>query len=148
MAMPRAYSLLSSRNKLIPRIEVQCRKREWVKTDPDSPFLNSGREVVYTPFTAVECTIQPMRGKAIRDQNNQLMIGGEEDYDSYTVYSETLLFRAREGTEHLSDQMLLPDSGGGQTWFTVMKADMYPSSGVPRYRYYLIAVPVGTEGGL
>lgn len=146
--MARAYSLLSSRNRLIPRIEVQGRHRTWSKTDPTSPFINAGREVTYEPFTAVECTIQPMRGKAIRDQNNQLMIGGEEDYDSYTVYSETLLFRAREGTEDLSDQLLLPDSGGGQTWFTVMKADMYPSSGVPRYRYYLIAIPVGTEGGL
>lgn len=146
--MARGYRLLTSRNRLIPRIEVQGRHREWRKTDPDSPFLNGGREVVYEPFTAVECTIQPMRGKAIRDQNNQLMIGGEEDYDSYTVYSETLLFRAREGTDQLSDQLLLPDSGGSDTWFTVMKADRYVSSGAPRYRYYLIAIPVGTEGGL
>lgn len=146
--MARGYRLLSSRNRLIPRVEVQARHRSWVKTDPDSPFLNAGREVVYEPFLAVECTIQPMRGKAVRDQNNQLMIGGEEDYDSYTVYSETLLRRAREGTEDLADQLLLPDSGGGETWFTVMKADQFVSSGVSRYRYYLIAMPVGTEGGL
>lgn len=146
--MARAYSLLSSRNRLIPRIEVEGRKRVWEKTDPDDPYLNGSVKVVYEPFTAVECTIQPMRGKAIRDQNNQLMVGGEEDYDSYTVYSETLMFRAREGTQDLSDQLLLPDSGGTKTWFTVMKADMYPSSGVPRYRYYLIAIPVGTEGGM
>ena len=146
--MKRAYSLLSNRNRLIPRIEVEGRSRTWKKSDPDDPFVNGGVDVEYTPFTAVECTIQPMRGKAIRDQNNQLMIGGEEDYDSYTVYSETLMFRAREGTDDLSDQLLLPDSGGGKTWFTVMKADQFPSSGVSRYRYYLIAVPVGTQGGM
>lgn len=146
--MARGYRLLSSRNRLIPRIEVEGRHRTWRKTNPDSAFINSGREVAYEPFTAVECTIQPMRGKAIRDQNNQLMIGGEEDYDSYTVYSETRLFRAREGTEDLSDQLLLPDSGGDMNWFTVMKADTFVSSGVPRYRYYLIAIPVGIEGGM
>jgi hypothetical protein len=146
--MKRAYSLLSNRNRLIPRIEVEGRRRTWSKSDPDDPFVNGGVDVEYTPFTAVECTIQPMRGKAIRDQNNQLMIGGEEDYDSYTVYSETLMYRAREGTDDLADQLLLPDSGGGKTWFTVMKADQFPSSGVSRYRYYLIAVPVGTQGGM
>lgn len=146
--MARGYRLLSGRNRLIPRIEVEGRHREWSKGDPDSPFLNAGRVVEYTPFTAVECTVQPMRGKAIRDQNNQLMIGGEEDYDSYTVYSETRMLRAREGTEDLSDQLLLPDSGGDNNWFTVMKADTFVSSGVPRYRYYLIAIPVKTEGGL
>lgn len=146
--MARGYRLLSGRNRLIPRIEVEGRHRTWQKTDPDDPYVNGSVEVVYEPFTAVECTVQPMRGKAIRDQNNQLMIGGEEDYDSYTVYSETLMFRAREGTKDLSDQLLLPDSGGGKTWFTVMKADMFPSSGVNRYRYYMIAIPVGTEGGM
>lgn len=146
--MARGYRLLSGRNRLIPRIEVEGRHRAWQKTDPDDPYVNGSVEVVYEPFTAVECTVQPMRGKAIRDQNNQLMIGGEEDYDSYTVYSETLMFRAREGTKELSDQLLLPDSGGGKTWFTVMKADMFPSSGVNRYRYYMIAIPVGTEGGM
>lgn len=146
--MARGYRLLSGRNRLIPRVEVEGRHRSWQKTDPTDPFVNGSVSVVYEPFVAVECTIQPMRGKAIRDQNNQLMIGGEEDYDSYTVYSETLLSRAREGTSELSDQLLLPDSGGGKTWFTVMKVDMFPSSGVNRYRYYLIAIPVGTEGGL
>ena len=124
------------------------RHRAFKETDPDNPFENGSIEIEYSDFVAVECTIQPMRGKALRDQNNQLTIGGEEDYDSYTVYSETILFRAREGTDDLSDQLLLPDSVGGQTWFTVMKADRFPSSGVARYRYYLIAIPVGTEGGL
>lgn len=146
--MARAYTLLSSRNRLIPRIEVEGRHRSYVKTDPDSPFENGSIDIQYESFTAVECVIQPMRGKAQRDQNNQLEISGEVDYDSYTVYSETVLFRAREGTDDLSDQLLLPDSSGGETWFTVMKADRYPSSGVQRYRYYLIAIPVGTEGGL
>lgn len=146
--MARGYRLLNSRNRLIPRIEVPARHREWSKADPDSPFENGGLQMTFTEFTAVECTVQPMRGKAQRDQNVQIEQSGEQDYDSYTVYSETRLFRAREGTHDLSDQLLLQDTGGEYTWFTVMKADLYISSGVPRYKYYLIAVPAGTEGGL
>lgn len=146
--MARKYLLLSNRNRLIPRTEQLCRHRSYAKTDPDSPFENVGRAIITEEFTAVECSVQPMRGKAARDQNNQLEVSGEVDYDSYTVYSETKLMRAREGTNGLSDQMLLPDTGGDMTWFTVMKIDMYVTSGVPRYKYYLIAVPDGTEGGL
>ncbi|QYC52522.1 hypothetical protein [Salmonella phage SSBI34] len=146
--MARKYLLLSNRNRLIPRIEVTCRRRSAVKTDPDNPFENGSLMMQYEEFIAVECTVQPMRGKAARDQNNQLQVEGEVDYDSYTVYSETILHRAREGTNDYSDQMLLPDSVGENTWFTVMKADRFVSSGVPRYRYYLIAVPEGTEGGM
>lgn len=146
--MSRGYTLLSRRNRLIPRIECTGRRRTWSKTDPNNPFENGGRLVEFTPFTAVECTVQPMRGKAQRDQNNQLVEAGEQDYDSYTVYSETLMFRAREGSDELADQLWLPDSRGEYTWFTVMKTDTFVSSGVDRYRYYLIAVPVGTEGGM
>lgn len=146
--MSRGYLLLSKRNQLIPRIEVVGRRRTYKKVDADDPFDNGGVEIEYTPITAVECVIQPIRGKALRDQNNQLTIAGEEDYDSYTVYSETFLLRAREGTDKLSDQLWLPNSVGEYSWFTVMKADPYPSAGNQRYRYYLIAVPVGTEGGL
>lgn len=146
--MARRYSLLSSRNRLIPRIEVKGRRRVAVKTDPDDPFLNGSLEMQYEEFTAVECSIQPMRGKAARDQNNQLQVEGETDYDSYTVYSETVLRRAQEGTDQYSDQLLLPNSIGEDTWFTVMKVDRYVSSGTNRFRYYLIAIPVGTEGGL
>ena len=145
--MARRYTLLSSRNRLIPRIEVAARKREW-KADPNSAFSNKRLQVEYTDFIAEECSVQPMRGKAQRDQNNQLQPVGEEDYDSYTVYSETFLLHAKEGTDKLSDQLLLPDSNGGETWFTVMKTDIYVSSGVRRFRYYVVAVPAGTEGGL
>lgn len=146
--MAREYRLLSGRNRLIPRQEVTCRHRNYIKADPDSPFENGNREVVFEEFIAVECTVQPMRGKAARDQNNQLELSGERDYDSYTIYSETFLIRAREGTDKLSDQVLLPDTGGGHSWFTVMKTDIFVTSGVPRYKYYVVAVPVGTEGGL
>lgn len=146
--MARGYRLLSSRNRLIPRIVCEGRHRTWKKVDLDDPFENGSLEIEYEPFTAVECVIQPMNGKALRDQNNQLVEAGEQDYDSYTVYSETRLLRAREGTKDLADQLLLADSRGEPTWFTVMKCDPHPSSGVERYRHYLIAVPVGTGGGL
>lgn len=146
--MARGYSLLTQRNRLIPRVEVPGRHRTLLKEDLDDPFENGGLQTQYEDFTAVECVIQPMRGKAERDQNNQLVPEGEKDYDSYTVYSETFLYRAREESTDLSDQLLLKDSRGDLTWFTVMKADVFQSSGTQRYRYHLIAIPAGTEGGL
>lgn len=146
--MARSYRLLSGRNKLIPRIEVEGRHRKWGKSDPDNPFENGGVDVEYESFTATECTVQPMSGKALRDLNNKLTLAGEEDYDSFTVYSETPLFGANEGTKGLSDQLYLPTSRGTKEWFTVIKSDVYVSSGAPRYRHYLISVPVGTEGGI
>lgn len=142
-----SYKLIG-RNRLIPRVTCVGRHREWQKTDPTNPFVNGSMIVLYEPFEAIECVIQPMRGKAARDQNNQLFEDGEKDYDSYTVYSTTRLLTAKEGTMDLADQLELPDSRGGNTWFTVMKCDAYPSSGVPRFRHYLIAIPEGTQGGL
>lgn len=141
------YRLIGN-NKLIPRVTVEGRHRSWAKTDPDNPFENGSMEVTTTPFQAIECVVQPMRGKAARDQTNQLVEEGEKDYDSYTVYTTTRLLRAREGHNELADQLMLIDSRGEMTWFTVMKVDPYPSSGVQRFRVYLIAIPEGTEGGM
>lgn len=141
------YKLIG-KNKLIPRVTIEGRHREWAKVDPTNPYVNGGVEIVYTDFDAVDCVIQPMRGKAARDQTNKLMEEGSRDYDSYTVYTSTLIFSAREGHPEMADQLLLKDSRGEMTWFTAMKVDPYPSSGVDRFRVYLIAVPVGTEGGM
>jgi len=140
--------VLIGKNRLIPRVTCQGRHRAWSKTDPTDIFVNGSRTVAFEDFDALECVVQPMRGKAARDQNNQLAEEGERDYDSYTVYTSTRLLSAREGTDKLSDQLLLTDSYGELTWFTVMKVDAYPSSGVSRFRCYLIAVPEGTEGGM
>ena len=140
--------VLIGKNRLIPRVTCQGRHRLWSKADQDDVFVNGSRTVAFDEFEALECVVQPMRGKAARDQNNQLGEEGERDYDSYTVYTSTRLLRAREGTDKLSDQLLLKDSYGEDTWFTVMKVDPYPSSGVNRFRCYLIAVPDGTEGGM
>lgn len=139
---------LIGKNRLIPRVPCQGRRRTWAKTDPDNPFVNGAVAISYEPFTAIECVIQPITGKAIRDQNEKLMDEGGNEYDSYTVYTTTRLLRAREGTDELADQLLLTDSRGDSTWFTVIKCDPHPSSGVERYKVYLIAIPEGTEGGI
>ena len=141
------YRLIGN-NTLIPRIPCEARHREWVKVDQDDPFENGGLVVNTTLFTAEKCVVQPMRGKAARDQNGQLVEEGEKNYDSYTVYTSTRLLTAREGTSDLADQVLLMDSRGNMTWFTVMKCDAFPSSGVARFRVYLIAIPEFTEGGI
>lgn len=145
--MARGYRLMG-RNKLIPWSVEQGRHRSFEKKDLDDPFENGGGEVQYEPFEALECVVQPMRGKAARDQNNQLVQEGEKDYDSYTVYTSTWLKRADEATNQLADQLLLTNSRGEKVWFTVMKVDVFVTSGVSRFRCYLIAVPEGTSGGL
>lgn len=145
--MARGYRLMG-RNQLIPWSTEQGRHRSFQKEDADNPFENGGVDVVFEPFEAIECVVQPMRGKAARDQNNQLVEEGEKDYDSYTVYTSTLLLRAEEATNNLADQLLLKNSRGQMEWFTVMKVDIFSTSGIERYRCYLIAVPDGTEGGL
>lgn len=146
--MPRPGYRLIGNNLLIPRISCEGRHRLAVKQDPDDPFVNGSLVVQFTPFTAEKCVIQPIDGKATRDQNNQLVQEGEKDYDSYHVYTSTRLLRANEGTNQLADQLLLKDSRGDMTWFTVMKCDAHGSTGVERYKVYLIAIPQGTEGGI
>lgn len=147
MASTTGYRLIG-KNRLIPRISCTGRHRVWQKTDLDNPFENGSLSVAYTDFTAIECVIQPITGKALRDQNEKLLDEGGNEYDSYTVYTTTRLLRAREGTNDLADQLLLPDSRGEDTWFTTIKCDPHPSSGVQRYKVYLIAIPEGTEGGI
>lgn len=141
------YKLIG-RNKLIPRPTYPGRHREYRKVDTTTPFENSGTELVYTSFDVLECVVQPMSGRAARDYTNQLMLEGGKEYDSFTVYSTTPLLGLREGTTTLSDQIYLPDSRGEMKWFTVIKSDPYPSSGVMRFRAFVVAVPEGTNGGI
>jgi len=138
---------LIGKNRLIPRPTYQGRRREYTKTD-DSPFENVGVEMAYEPFDVLECVVQPMSGRAARDYTSQLMLEGGKQYDAFTVYSSVPLKGPKEGTLTLSDQILLPTSNGEMDWFTVIKSDPYPSSGVARFRAFVVAVPAGTEGGL
>ena len=141
------YKLIG-KNKLIPRPTYQGRHREYIKVDDDNPFENGGIEMTYTPFGVIECVVQPMTGKAARDYTAQLMLEGGKQYDSFTVYSSIPLQGPVEGTTDLADQIYLPTSTGGMTWFTVIKSDPYPSSGVARFRSFVVAVPAGTDGGI
>lgn len=141
------YKLIG-RNRLIPRPTYPGRKRQYVKVDIDDPFENGGLAFEYTLFQVLECSVQPMTGKAARDYTTQLMPEGAKEYDAYTVYSSTRLVGAEEGSTSLADQIQLPDSRGDLTWFTVLKCDSYPSTGVERFRSFVVAVPEGKEGGI
>ena len=139
---------LIGKNRLIPRVTYQGRRREVIKVDLDNPFANGGTETQVTEFEVTECVVQPMTGKAARDYTSQLMLEGGRQYDSFTVYSSVPLQGPVEGTMELADQIFLPTSNGGNAWFTVIKSDPYPSSGVTRYRAFVVAVPAGGEGGV
>lgn len=141
------YKLIG-KNRLIPRKTFQGRHRQFSKPGPDSPFENKDIEVVHTSFDVLDCVVQPIAGKASKDLSDQLTSEGGREYDSYTVYSSTPLMGLVEGTSLLSDQILLPDTRGGMSWFTVIKTDPHPTSGVSRYKAYVVAVPEGEEGGI
>ncbi|QGZ16298.1 hypothetical protein Hena1_01480 [Erwinia phage Hena1] len=141
------YKLIG-KNRLIPRPTYPGRHREYAKVDQDNPFENGGVEMTYVPFDVIECVVQPMTGKAARDYTAQLMLEGGKQYDSFTVYSSIPLRGPVEGSTELSDQIFLPASNGVPTWFTVIKSDPYPSSGVARFRSFVVAVPAGTDGGI
>ena len=141
------YKLIGN-NKLIPRLTFQGRRRSYIKTDLTNPFENQGTELVYTPFDVEECVVQPMSGRAVKDYTAQLMSEGGKEYDAFTVYSTTQMHGLKEGTLQMCDQVFLPDSRGEMAWFTVIKCDPYPSSGVTRYRSFVVTVPEGTEGGM
>lgn len=139
---------LIGRNRLIPRPTYQGRHRVISKTNPDSPFINVGTSTTYELFDVLECVVQPMTGKAARDYTAQLMQEGGKQYDSFTVYSTTPLRGPEEGSDELADQIQLPNSRGKLTWFTVIKSDVYSSSGVQRFRAFVVSVPEGTQGGI
>lgn len=138
---------LIGRNRLIPRPTYAGRHREYQKVGT-GPFENTEIEIVYEDFDVIECVVQPLTGKAARDYTSQLMQEGGRQYDSFTVYSSVMLMGPVEGTNDLADQILLPNSRGEMIWFTVIKSDPYPSSGVARFRAFVVAVPEGTNGGI
>lgn len=144
--MAAGYKLIG-KNRLIPRPTYQGRHRNFEATE-ESVYENVGVELQYSQFDVEDCVVQPMTGRAARDYTSQLMIEGGKQYDAFTVYSSTPLKGPIEGTLTLADQILLPSSTGEMVWFTVIKSDPYPSSGVSRFRAFVVSVPAGTEGGL
>ncbi len=142
-----AYKLIG-KNRLIPRPTFKGRHREFIKVDQDDPYENSGVTINYEEFDVLECVVQPLTGKAARDYTTQLMQEGGRQYDSFTVYSSVMLQGPVEGSDKMADQILLTNSRGEMTWFTVIKSDCYQTTGVSRFRAYVVSVPEGTEGGV
>lgn len=145
--MAQGYRLIG-RNKLIPRPTFTGRHREYEKVDLDNPYENQGVQILYEEFDVLECVVQPLTGKAARDYTSQLMQEGGRQYDSFTVYSSIMLRGPVEGSHELADQILLQNSRGEMVWFTVIKSDPYQTTGVARFRAYVVSVPEGTNGGI
>lgn len=145
--MAQGYRLIG-RNKLIPRPTFTGRHREYEKVDLDNPYENQGVQILYEEFDVLECVVQPLTGKAARDYTSQLMQEGGKQYDSFTVYSSVMLRGPVEGSNELADQILLQNSRGEMVWFTVIKSDPYQTTGVARFRAYVVSVPEGTNGGI
>ncbi|AKJ74520.1 hypothetical protein SP19_29 [Salmonella phage 19] len=139
---------LIGRNRLIPRPTFTGRHRQYAKVDTSTPYENQGVEIEYEEFDVLECVVQPLTGKAARDYTSQLMQEGGRQYDSFTVYSSVMLRGPVEGSNELADQIKLMNSRGEMVWFTVIKSDAYQTTGVARFRAYVVSVPEGTNGGI
>lgn len=135
-----AYQLIGN-NTLIPRKTFTGRHRTVVKNDPDSPFINTTVDIEHEEFDVLECVIQPVSGRAVRDYNLQSLPEGYRDYDSFYVYSSTLLYAGKEGTDELSDQILIPNQRGVQKWYTVIKSDEHKTTNVERYKAFVVLMP-------
>ncbi|ADP02458.1 conserved hypothetical protein [Salmonella phage PVPSE1] len=139
---------LIGKNRLIPRPTFTGRHRQYSKVDASNPYENQGVEIEYEEFDVLECVVQPLTGKAARDYTSQLMQEGGRQYDSFTVYSSVMLKGPVEGSNELADQIKLMNSRGEMVWFTVIKSDAYQTTGVARFRAYVVSVPEGTNGGI
>ena len=138
------YRLLG-KNKLIPRKTFKGRHRTFKHTD-NSPFANKGVELEIEEFDVLECVMQPLTGRAAKDYSSQINPEGGRQYEAYTVYSSVRLRNPDEGEYQLADQIRLPNLHGELTWFTVLKCDQYHTSGVERYRSYVVEEPTNNEG--
>lgn len=135
-----AYQLIG-RNTLIPRKTFTGRHRRYVKNDPNNPFENADIDIQHEEFDVLECVIQPVSGRAVRDYNLQSLPEGYRDYDSFYVYSSTILYAGKEGTNELPDQILIPNQRGVQKWYTVIKSDDHKTTDVNRYKAFVVLLP-------
>ncbi|WP_105492282.1 phage head completion protein [Escherichia coli] len=137
--MAAGYRLIG-KNRLIPRKTMKGRHRVYKRVG-GSPFENEGLELTFEEFDVLECVVQPLTGRAAKDYSSQINPEGDRQYEAYTVYSSTPLMNPHEGTYELADQIQLPDIHGHLRWFTLLKCDKYTTSGVSRYRSYVVEEP-------
>ena len=122
---------------LLDKQSITARTKVFVK-DPLSNFENVGT-YQYTTFTVENASVQPTTDK------NLLLLGeGIRDYESYTIYTTSVLKPSEETTNDLADQVQL-DGLFGVGWFTVVKSKKYgvTSSG-PQYEVIVVKYPNNT----
>ncbi|EFM7019275.1 hypothetical protein BAU67_001842 [Escherichia coli] len=137
--MAAGYRLIG-KNRLIPRKTMKGRHRFYRRVG-ESPFENEGLELCFEEFDVLECVVQPLTGRAAKDYSTQINPEGDREYEAYTVYSSTPLFNPDEGTYDMADQIQLPSIRGKLKWFTLLKCDQYTTSGVSRFRSYVVEEP-------
>lgn len=130
------YSLLGN-FKNLPQVSLNGRSRVSQK-DPDSPFENVGNTITYTPKPLLNCSVQPLTGKALKDYENLIGPEGFKNVEAYYIYTSTKLVVGVEGTGILSDQVELESVTGLNLWFTVLRAFVHNYTGVQRYKYLVI----------
>lgn len=140
-----SYKLIG-KNKLIPQKTLTGRhvssvKKDIIIGDMSSPFTNKETEYVFEEFEVLECSVQPIMGKAYRDYALTLLPEGFKDYESYYVFSTTPLLDAQEGTNNLPDQIKLKNNRFQEEWFTVIKTDRFSTTDIERYQCFVISAP-------
>lgn len=131
---------LIGKNQLLPQVTLDARTRTTTK-DVNSPFENDNNTITFTDKTINECSVQPLTGDDLKKFESQLSEAGLKSYESYYLWTSDKLVVGIDGTDILSDQVLIDSVTGLQLWFTVLRALSFPYTGVTRYQYLIILEP-------
>lgn len=120
--------MIKRRNGAIPRKTLQARRKQDVSDEFERPLTP-----IVTPFEAKNCTIQPYVGDTF-----QLAPDGFQGKDVFTVFTETLLTRGKEGSLIKPDELLI-----NNVWFRVVKVKPWQVGLIPHYECIVVELDEG-----
>lgn len=112
---------------LIEPKTYQGRTRTFVH-NPNSVVANDG-EVVYMPFEIKSCSLQPIDGRTLQTVNDLYRTRAR-----YEFWTETPISILEQGTDKISDQILIDDE-----WYGVFSMkDWIRTSFLPHYHCIVV----------
>ena len=120
--------MIKRRNGAIPRKTLQARHKQDVLDEFERPLTPT-----VTPFSAKNCTVQPYVGDTF-----QLAPDGFQGKDVFTVFTETLLTRGKEGSLIKPDELLI-----NNVWFRVVKVKPWQVGLIPHYECIVVELDEG-----
>lgn len=126
--------MIKRRNGAIPRKTYSARQRTLV-ADNTSVFSNKTTSITYTPFSVINCTIQPASGSDLKTLDE-----GFRNKEVYILRTETAVIAVDEGSPRLSDQIQF-NGVSGLDWFDVIKVKNWSVGVIPHYEVIIVRQP-------